>query len=278
MSIHLKVYIFMHYPRWHRIWAIFVYHVHSILKDPYRLTVIFYWSFITIVLWGYSGIWAQAQSDHAVATKHLAVTLLIAVVLWQLLVRTSYNVALSLYQEVAAHNVMNLFATPLTLVEWTLAVILLATFFLIILICFLALMVWGLYAQSLFMIGWALMPALIALGIAGMSIGFFASACIITGGARLEDLVFMLSWGLAFFSGVFYSVEILPAWARAVAYCLPMVYVFDAIRAVIASGEVPVHLLITSIGLSCCYCVGTIGLFFYAFERSRSKGLARLGQ
>lgn len=187
----------------YRVWAITLRHLRHIIHDFARLTVIFYWPFEEIILWGYSGLWVQSDTG---GLSHVGLSLLIGAVLWQITVRANYDISLNLLEEIWSYNVGNLFSTPLQLAEWIVAVILLALITLSVITLFLAGVVWSLYAFSITSLGWSLLPMLICLFISGLSIGFFAASLLIYWGVRIEPLVYMIGWIFAPFSGIYYAL------------------------------------------------------------------------
>lgn len=257
----------------YRVWAITLRHLRHILHDFSRLTVLFYWPFEEIILWGYSGLWVQGDTG---GMGHVGMSLLVGAVLWQVAVRANYDISLNLLEEIWSYNVSNIFSTPLKLSEWVAAVILLALITLAAMIVFLTGIVWLLYSVSLINLGIALVPILLCLFISGLSIGFFAASFLVYWGVRIEALVYMIGWVFAPFSGIYYALEVLPAWAQLVARCLPMSYVFNALRTVVEGGPFPYHDLVMSIALNGFYFIAALVFFKVMFERSRNEGLARL--
>jgi len=257
----------------YRAWAIVLRHMRHMINSFARISDVFYWPLVDIVLWGYSGIWVgEGQSQ----ISSVALVLLTASVLWQLVVKVNYGISVNLLEEVWSHNVSNLFCTPLQLSEWILGVIILA---LIIMSCtalFLAIIVLWFYSFNLLSIGWALLPISASLILSGMVIGFFASALLIYWGYKVDALVFMMGWAFAPLRGVYYPIEVLPTWVRTIASTLPMPYVFDALRQVIATGVVSNNSLEISFILNAIYLVLALFFFKYMFEKSRERGLARL--
>lgn len=259
---------------WGRVWTVTVRHIQHVMSDFSRFTALFYWPFVDVLLWGYSGMYLQNMQGNEASS--VASSLLIGAVLWQILVRANFDVSISLIEELWSHNITNLFSTPLTLSEWIVAIVILAFLMVTAIAAFLAGVVWFFYKISVFTLGLTLLPAILALTFAGMAIGFFAAICIITWGARMDSIVFMLGWAFAPFSGVYYTIDVLPYWAQIVSKCMPMLYAFDAMRVTINTGTVPMHALWISLGLSVVYFIGALILFVVAFEKSREKGLARL--
>lgn len=83
-------------------------------RDPAKIIHIFYWSFLDIILWGYSATWIQQDS----VSNSIGIALLTGVIFWQFVVRANFDISLGVLEEVLSHNITNLFASPLTLAEW----------------------------------------------------------------------------------------------------------------------------------------------------------------
>lgn len=257
----------------YRVWAITLRHLRHIIHDFSRLTVIFYWPLEEIILWGYSGLWIASDQG---GISYVGLSLLVSAVLWQITVRANYDISLNLLEEIWSYNMSNLFATPLKLSEWIAAVILLAMITLSIMIIFLSLVVWLLYTFSIVNLGFSLIPILFCLFISGLSIGFFAASLLIYWGVRIEALVWSIGWLFAPFSGIYYSLDVLPVWAQWVARSLPMSYVFDGLRVLIEKGTFPYQQIVTSLQLNILYFGLALLFFKIMFERSRREGLSRL--
>lgn len=156
------------------------------------------------------------------------------------------------------------------------AVVLLALITLGIMILFLTFVVWLLYAFMLTTLGFSLIPIIASLFISGLSIGFFAASLLVYWGVRIEALVYMIGWVFAPFSGIYYSLDVLPHWAQIVARCLPMSYIFDTIRTLIETGRLTGMPLLMSMLLNLFYFGLALCMFKIMFEKSRREGLARL--
>jgi ABC-2 type transport system permease protein len=257
----------------YRAWAIVLRHTRHMSHSFARLSDIFYWPLVDIVLWGYAGIWVGTGQEHGSA---LAIVLLTASVLWELVVKVNCGISVNLLEEIWSHNVSNLFCTPLQLAEWIIGTTLVALWIMVCTAVFLGFIVRWFYSFNLLTIGYVLLPIAASLVLSGMVIGFFASALLIYWGYKVDALVFMIGWAFAPISGVYYPIEILPTWLRMFASVLPMPYVFDALRKVIATGEVASRDLSISFVLNIVYLIVTLVFFKYMYEKSRERGLSRL--
>jgi ABC-2 type transport system permease protein len=86
----------------------------------------------------------------------------------------------------------------------------------------------------------------------------------------------MAGFALAPFSAVYYPVDTLPGWARAIGAALPMTYIFEGMRKILRGAPMPLSDLIVSFGLNVIYLTLAILFFAWMFDRSRARGLGRL--
>lgn len=255
-----------------RIKAVFFRYFYVLLKGPQQLSDLFYWPLIDILLWGLTSLWVASQNAEA----HFPLMLMTGLILWQVAWRGSVDVSISLLQEFWHRNLVNLFSSPLKLSEWGAGVVLLCLVKFFITVTFGASLVYFLYGLNVFTIGWFFVPFAVLLLLFGWTLGLLAASLIIYWGQQLEALAWMIGYLFVPFSSVFYPVSILPAWAQAVAWCLPSTYVFEGMRAILQGETFPVTYFWISYPLVFLYLSLSIWLFSFAFQKSRAKGLARL--
>ncbi len=256
----------------HRILAIVRRHFLLTFKRADRIINVLYWPFLNIVLWGVTSMWMQQQSQNA----NIITMILTGLILWQIVFRVNLETAKGFFEELLSHNVINLFSTPLTLSEWIAAMMILGVINMLLVMVCCSLAVWLLYGINICTLGWHLIPYMLSLLIAGWFIGFFICGLLINWGLKAQDFVFTVGWVFAPFSAIYYPLEVLPAWLQTVGKFLPMTYVFEAMRAVLANKPVPPSYLATSFLLDFFYLTLSLLFFWYMFECSKEKGLARL--
>lgn len=254
-----------------RVWAVTNRHLRQVIKDAPRLTGMFYWSFIELVIVGYMGIWVDNSADNRVALAVIA-----AAIGWSLVVRSSIEVAWNLLEELWAHNLVNMFAAPLTALEWIAS----AAVYIVISFSCLMVFLWGstllLFNYNILSVGWILVPLLCNYYLSGLAIGLLTASLLIYYGIRMTSYVFMLSWLFAPLSGVYYSLAVLPVWVQYVAHMLPTYYSIDVLKKIVISGEIAYFNIAIAFVLNMFYVVLTMWLFNTMFERSKQEGLARL--
>ncbi len=257
---------------WHRIWAVYLRYFYFFAKMDH-LADLFFWPALDIFLWGMTSVWIQ-RYDATMPT--IAIAILTGLVFWQIIWRCNYEVSVNLLQEFWNRNMVNLFSTPLKIVEWISALMLVGICKIFVTICFGGLTVWLLYALNIFSMGWALLPFCASLVLSGWLIGFLSAAIIVYFGQRVQMLAWMTAYIFAPFSAVFYPLSALPVWGQVIAKMLPMTYIFEGMRKVLNEGIFSWGDFGMSVLLGILYLIGTVVLFYKLFEKSRAKGLARL--
>lgn len=257
---------------WQRILGVFFRYFYVSRKGMHQLTDLFYWPFVDILIWGLTSFWIAKQNN----VENLPLILLTALIFWQIAWRGSVDISVSLLQEFWHRNLINLFSTPLKISEWIAGMLLLACCKLVIAVGFGSLMVYLLFSLNVFTIGWAFLPFAVSLIIFGWSLSFLSSSLIIYWGHKVEMFAWMMAFAFAPFSAVFYPLDVLPNWAQTISWCLPTTYVFEGMRSILSKGQFPLGDFLISMGLNLIYLFFSVSFFYFMFEKTRAKGLARL--
>ncbi len=236
------------------------------------LTDFFYWPLFDILVWGFTGSWMAKGT----ANPHLALIILASLVLWQAVYRTNLDVSYSFFSEMWSANVVNLFVTPLTIQEWAAATMAMGALNAFICMFFGCTAVWLLYGIFIPSLGPLFFLLFISLFFSGWSIGLLTAAALATYGGQAQKLIWVMGWLFVPFVGIFYPVEIMPAWAQSIAYSVPMTYFFKVLRIFIETHSLDFNLFRIGILLSGGYFALAIICFVYLFNRSKKFGLARL--
>lgn len=257
---------------WLRIKGVFLRYFLVSKKGMHQLADLFYWPLVDILLWGLTAYWITKQSH----VDNLPLILMTGLIFWQITWRGSVDISVNLLQEFWHRNLVNLFSTPLKISEWIAGMLLLCICKMLITVLFGSLMVYLLYSLNIFTIGWAFIPFAVSLLIFGWTLSFLASSLIIYWGHKVEIFAWMIGFVFAPFSAVFYPLHILPEWAQVISACLPTTYIFEGMRSILSTGSFPSHYFWISIALNFLYLALSIRCFYWMFEKTRAKGLARL--
>ncbi len=258
---------------WHRVQAVVIRHLYLFRKSPDRWSDMVYWPVLDIVMWGLTSRWIMQTQT---AIPNLVLLILTALVFWQVVWRANYEISVNLLEEMWNQNVVNLFSTPLTVIEWVLSVMIVGGLKLILTVAVATGAVWLLYAINVFAIGWSILPFFALLMMSGWFMGFLASGLIIYYGHKIQTIAWSMGFLFAPFSAVYYPLTVLPPAVQAVSRLLPMTYVFEGMREIINTGTMRLDYLLISLGLNLLYLLLSLAFFVFMFSRSRVKGLARL--
>src|SRR3989339_1572043 len=210
--------------KWHRIWGITVRHLVQ-FADFNKLSPTLYWPFCDILIFGYLSIGIISEGG----SNTSSLVLLFSIVFWQFVNRANLCISLDLLEEIWASNITNLFATPLTLGEWIAATFVDAVIVNIFLLLFCAAILYLVFGVSMLILGWWILPFFILTLLSGFSIGLFTTSFLLMWGNQVQSLAWMVSWGFALFSGVFYPLSTLPHWLQTTSRVLPFCHTFEAI-------------------------------------------------
>ena len=255
-----------------RTWAVFLRYCYN-FREFGSFAELFYWPTIDILLWGMTSVWIQRQDQ---AIPGIALMILTGLVFWQIIWRGNYEITVNLLQEFWSRNLVNLFSTPLKLIEWMFATMLVGLTKMFVTLGFSSLLVYLLYAMNIYKIGWVILPFMVLLISSGWAMGFISASVMIYFGQRYQILAWMTPFIFAPFSAIFYPVSALPHWGQIIAWCLPTTYVFEGMRKVLNEGVFSYQLFWMSVCLNLLFIVGSMFLFKVMYEKSRVKGLSRL--
>lgn len=253
-----------------RVFAIIVRHLYLYQRSLARFIEIFYWPTLDLLLWGFVALYLGNIPGEAARAASLFVG---ALILYDVFLRSTLGVSVTFLEEPWTRNLVNLFVSPLTTLEYLVGIITVSFIKTTAAVAAMAVLGWLLYAFNILTIGPALVPFVIALLLFGWAVGIFATAIILRYGLSAE----ILAWGLAFLiqplSAVYYPVAVLPLALRYVAYALPTTYIFEGMRLVRDTGEIPIQHLAWAFGLDAIYLALALAFFGWIFTLARRKGL-----
>ena len=257
----------------YRIKAVMLRHLLLTFRVFQRLIDLMFWPFLNIVIWGFNSVWNEQFQNQS---PQLTLALVTSLVIWQILFRTNMEICFSLLDELRSHNFTALFSTPLQLNEWMMSVIGIGLLKSIFTFIFGMSCIWFLYGINVVSLGWMLAPFVALIILTGWIVGFLTASGIVFWGLSVQELVWVVAWIFVPFSGIFYSVKVLPQWAQYFSMIIPQSYIFEGLRSYILQGAIPYRNLTIAAGLTIFYVVFILIFFKFIFEQSRKNGLARL--
>lgn len=238
-----------------------------------RLIDLMFWPFLNIVIWGFNSVWNEQFQNQS---HMLTLALVTSLIIWQILFRTNMEICFSLLDELRSHNFSALFSTPLQLNEWMISVIGIGLLKSIFTFVFGMSCIWFLYGINILNLGWMLAPFVALIIATGWIVGFLTASGIVYWGLHVQELVWVVAWVFVPFSGIFYSVKVLPLWAQYFSKIIPQSYIFEGLRIYILQGTVSYKHLTMATLLTILYLIFVLVFFKLVFEKSRKNGLARL--
>lgn len=257
----------------YRIRAVMKRHMLQVFKDPSALFDLIYWPVLDIVIWGFTARWMQENSNNDLA---LSAILLSSLILWGVVWRSNVDIALSFLQEMWSQNMVNLFSSPIMLSEWIVGMMLLGTMRSLGVFFYTTSMVWLFYDWNILTLGWSLLLYFPLLAFSGWIIGFFVAGILARFGQRFQTVVWAIGWLFSLIGAVFYPVHILPEWFQLICKGFPLMYVFEAVRVHVQTGQLMVNYLATALALNGLYLAVALIFFNYMFNKSRRLGLSHL--
>ncbi len=255
--------------KFHRIYALLVRHLYLYQRSLPRIMDLFYWPVMELLLWGFLSLYLAKLN----ASGFNAVTVLLgAIIFWDLFSQSQKAVSISFLEEVWERNFLNIFVTPLRVSEFLASTFLLGVIRIISVSIIMGLLAFLFYHFNFFLFGFALIPFMANLLLFGFSIGLFTNAIILRYGSSAQILAFGLIMLIQPFSAVFYPVTVLPAMLQPLSYIFPSTYVFEGMRAVLATGILPTDLLLGALVTNALYLVLMIWFFYRMFAYVKRAG------
>ncbi len=260
-----------HWPiSWSRISAIMLRHLYVLKRSWPRVLELAYWPTVQMILWGFITLFFTRHSSWVAEAAGVLVT---AVLLWDVLFRSSIGVAITVMEEMWARNLSQLFVSPLRPVELVIALALMSAIRTVISVLPAALLAIPLFDVSVFSLGLPLAAFFANLLIFGWCIGLVVSGLILRLGLGAESLAWVAIFAVAPVSGVYYPIAVLPGWLQPIAYALPTAHVFEGMRAVLFGGDVMMTQLVAAVSLNAVYVVAASGFFLLMVRAARERGL-----
>ena len=195
--------------------------------SPVRVFPMVTWVAIDIVLWGFITRYLNSVSGSGV---NFVPTLLGGVLLWDFCTRIMQGVSTAFLEDVWSRNFLNLFASPLSISEYILGLVLTSVLTSCVGLLVMLSLATMLFHLPFFSMGAPLAAFLLVLFVFGITLGIFGSAIVLRYGPASEWLLWPLPALLSPFAAVFYPLSVLPPWMQWVAHALPAPYVFEGMR------------------------------------------------
>ena len=252
-----------------RIFTVFLRQFLLIKRSFHRISGIFYWSTLDIVLWGLvtSYLYTLNATNFNFATVVLG-----TLILWNFFVRIQQGITVSFLEDVWTRNFMNLFSSPLSISEYVWGLVLTSVVTSLVSISFMVVLAWLLFTYNIFQFGFMLIPFVAVLFLFGWAVGIFATSVIIRFGPSSEILAWSIPVLLTPLSGVFYPIAILPKYVYVLASVLPSAHVFEGMRSVVLNGSFDSARLFTAFALALISFILSFWFLLRSYRRALRNG------
>lgn len=253
-----------------RIYALILRHFYNLRRSFDRLSDVFYWPVLDIIIWGLTGFYFISFAPDSA----LHITAIIgAVLLWIIPWRAQNEISINVLVELWDRNLSHIFVSPFKLSEWITALIVVGIIKGVISLAFASIIAFLLYGVNIFIYGLYLIPLILMLFMFGWAIGFVVGSVILRFGSRIQTLAWTVPWAAAPFSAIYFPVNILPEWGQAVTKLLPSSYVFEAARQIVFENTFNWSYVGISLVLNVIYFACSLLLFRWSFKKALDRGL-----
>jgi len=253
-----------------RVRALVLRYVLLIGRDPSRVVDLVVWPFIDITIWGFLTMYVNQSGT---ALPNALAIFMGAAILWNVFLRASQDVSVSFLDDLWAHSLVTLFASPLTFAEFATALTLVGLVKVVLSLTLMSLVAWLLYAFNIFTLGWALLPFAANLILFGWALGMVALAIVLRFGGRWAILAWSIPFTMMPLCAVFYPESVLPPTVRAVARAIPATHVFEGMRGVVIDGHLAWGRVALATGENVVYLALATALVAWTFRVALTRGL-----
>ncbi|WP_315735337.1 MULTISPECIES: ABC transporter permease [unclassified Bradyrhizobium] len=253
----------------HRIGAMILRYWYLLLSSWPRLLELMYWPTLQIITWGFLQTYITANAGFFARAGG---TLIGAVILWDILFRGQLGFSISFLEEMWARNIGNLMMSPLTPIEFLLALMTMSLIRLAIGIIPMTLIAVWFFDFNLYSLGLPLIAFFCNLIFTSWAVGIFVSGLVLRNGLGAESIVWTLMFALMPLACVYYPVQVLPHWLQLVAWSLPPTYVFEGMRALLADHVFRSDLMLTALGLNAALLLASFAAFIALLRSARRAG------
>ncbi len=253
-----------------RIFAIILRHFYNLRRSFDRLSDVFYWPVLDLILWGLTGVYFASLSPNS--TIHIE-AVIGAILLWVIPWRAQNEISINVLVELWDRNLTNIFVAPLKFSEWAAALMIVGIFKGLISLGFGSLVAFLLFKVNIFMYGWYLLPFLAMFFIFGWSIGFTVASVVLRFGSRIQTLGWTVPWAAAPFSAIYFPVSILPHWAQGVSKALPSSYIYEGSRQILFEHTFNWNYFWMALILNIIYFAISLSLFRVSYKKALNRGL-----
>ncbi len=235
-----------------------------------RLAELCYWPAVQILLWGFITQFLYTNSSYVAQAFGI---LLAGVMLWDVLWRGQLGLSMSFLEEMWSRNLGHLFVSPLRPTEFLIALTVISLIRTLIGLTPATAIAIVVFDMSIFELGLPLIAFFANLIVMGWAIGIALNGLVLRLGLGAESLVWVVIFGLAPFSAVYYPVSALPDWIEPIAWALPSANVFEGMRAILLDGVFRTDLMWRAVAINVVLMTAGWATFMLCFDAARRRAM-----
>ena len=253
----------------HRIGAMILRYWYILQSSWPRMLELVYWPLLQIITWGFLQTYITANAGFFARAGG---TLIGAVILWDILFRGQLGFSISFLEEMWARNLGNLLMSPLTPLEFLLALMTMSLIRLAIGVIPMTLVAIAFFQFNVYSLGLPLIAFFCNLIFTSWAVGIFVSGLVLRNGLGAEGIVWTLMFALMPLTCVYYPVSVLPHWLQYVAWALPPTYVFEGMRALLVEHVFRTDLMLSALVLNAALLLASFAAFLSLLRSARRAG------
>lgn len=257
----------------YRIYAIVLRNLLTFKRNWDRFFDAFFGPTIDLILWGLTSSYLiQLAPEYS----KLIVMIVSGISFWLIVTRSQYETCVALLEDIWSKNLINIFVSPLTVIEWVVAVTIIGFIKSMMSFSLAVILAFFLYKVGIFTYGLSILPFLFLLLMTSWWTAYFIIGLILRFGTRVQTFAWTLVFLLAPFSGIYYPLTALPSWAQEVAKLVPTSYVFEGIREILYTGHLDITKLVISFLLNLFYLILSLLFLRWSYTKLLERGLIRV--
>jgi ABC-2 type transport system permease protein len=253
----------------HRVGAMILRYWYILQSSWPRMLELVYWPMLQIITWGFLQTYITANAGFFARAGG---TLIGAVILWDILFRGQLGFSISFLEEMWARNLGNLLMSPLTPLEFLLALMTMSLIRLAIGVIPMTLMAIAFFDFNVYGLGLPLIAFFCNLIFTSWAVGIFVSGLVLRNGLGAEGIVWTLMFALMPLTCVYYPVSVLPQWLQLVAWALPPTYVFEGMRTLLVEHVFRTDLMLSALALNAGLLLASFAAFLALLRSARRAG------
>jgi ABC-2 type transport system permease protein len=234
-----------------------------------RMLELIYWPAVQMLMWGFLQLYISENSGFFARAAGIFIG---AVLLWDILFRGQLGFSISFLEEMWARNLGNLMMSPLRVIEFVMALMIMSVVRLAIGMVPVSLLAIAFFGFNLYGLGLALAVFFLNLILTSWAVGIVVSGLVLRNGMGAESMAWTIMFLLLPLTCVYYPVSVLPTWLQYVAWLLPPTYVFEGMRALLIDHVFRADLMLQAFVLNTILFAVAIVAFLKLLQGARRAG------